>query len=234
MRTLRRTALGAAPVWRGRGCQGLLLGVCLAMLAGNAFAQVRPARKPPARELDLGLTWTGRTPYGSADANLTTGSGGTRPLFSTTSEMGPGAAIEAHLGFQLTRHLGAEASGSWQRSELRTRTSADFEGAEPATLTEPVSSFTAAASGVWSLRPRKKCEPFLHGGAGWMRELTEGGVLASDSLVVSVGGGVKYWWRQGFGLRSEVRAVIRSGGLELAGSSRRVSPAVGVSAAFRF
>lgn len=217
-----------------RSVRAGLLAACLALTAANAFAQARAPRKPPTRELDLGVAWTGRSSYGSADANLTTVGGGTQPLFSTSNEMGAGAAIEAHLAFRVTNHLRAEATGSWLRSELRTRTSADFEGAEPLTLSLKVSSFSAEGSGLWSFRPRQKFDPFVRAGAGWVRELTDGGVLAADSLVANVGGGVKYWWGQRVGLRSEVRAVIRSGGLDVATGSRRVTPAVAASVAFRF
>src|SRR5439155_23156709 len=103
-----------------------ILAFCLALAAANVSAQTRPARRAPTRELDVGVAWIGRTSFGSSNANLTNGSGGNVPLFTTATELGAGAAIEARLGYQLTRRLRAEAGGSWLRSELRTQTSGDF------------------------------------------------------------------------------------------------------------
>jgi hypothetical protein len=218
---------------RARGAAALICAASLALLASSASAQARPPNAP-SREFDVGVSWVGRTSYGSADANLSTGSGGTQPLFSTRTEMGAAVAVEARFGVGLTGHLRGEASGTWGRSELRTTVSADFEDAAPATLTLTIANFSAEGAGVWSFRPRRPFEPYVRAGAGWMRELTDGSVLAVDSLVANVGGGVKYWWGRHAGLRSELRAVIRSGGLEAGTATRRISPALTASAAFRF
>jgi hypothetical protein len=212
----------------------LCAAIGLWFLAVDAFAQGRRPVPMPKYELDVGVAWIGRTTYGSADANLTNGSGGTQPLFTTTNERAAGPALEAHLSTRLAAHIRAEVTGAWQRAELRTTTSVDFEGAEAATLALPVSSFAIEGSGVFVFRPRSRFDPFLRGGVGWVRDLTEGSVLAKDGTIANVGGGVKYWWSPRAGLRSEVRAVIRSGGLELSSNARRVSPAVTVSLAFRF
>jgi len=206
----------------------------LLAVAGHASAQARHPVTVPKYELDAGGGWIGGTSYGSADANLTTGAGGTQLLFSTSSERAPGLSLESSLAVRMALHVRAEVTASWQRADLRTTTSADFEGAAPLTLTLPVSTFAVEGAALYEFHPRRQFDPFVRGGVGWSRDLTENAVLAKDGVIANVGAGVKYWWSPRVGLRSEVRAVIRSGGLELADSSTRVSPAVTGSVAFRF
>jgi hypothetical protein len=207
------------------------------VLAGaeDTFAQ-SPAPKKHRPELDFGVVWTGGASYGSSDATLTTPSGGSQALFLTTSRLGAGIGVETHLAFRITGRLRAEVSGTWSRADLRTSVSGDFEGAAPATLALGVSLFGAEGSALWYFRRPGRVEPFVRGGAGWLRELTSDGSLSDDGLVANIGAGVKYWWRQrdrgvlkGVGFRSEARISIRSGGLALGTKTVHASPAAAVS-----
>jgi hypothetical protein len=122
----------------------------------------------------------------------------------------------------MTERLQAVLSGAWNRAELRSTASGDFEGAAPTTATIRISVFSIEGSAFWSFPRHGKWEPFAGGGAGWRRELTEDRALTGDGAIASGGGGVKYWWYehghgpiQRFGFRSELRLVLRSGGLML-------------------
>ena len=213
--------------------------VLIAFVAGivctEASAQTPATSHRP--EVDLGLVWAGGGSLGSTDANLSTPTGSSQPLFSTNNELGASAGVEAHLAFRLTGRLGAEVSASWLRADLRSRVTADFEGADPVTSTLATSRVVLEGSGLWYFARRGRIEPFVRGGAGWFRELTSDNVLSSDGVVANAGAGMKYWWRErgrGFlrrlGLRSELRLVMRSGGLSLGTKRRVVAPAATVSA----
>jgi hypothetical protein len=219
-----------------RGC-GLLL--ALLIVASDSRAQTPAAAKRHRLEVDVGGSWTGGGTYGNADANLTTPSGGTRPLFSISSTRGKGTGLEAHVPFGSGR-LRAEGSGSWSRATVRSAVTDDFEGAAPATLELGLSIFTAEGSVLWFVR-RGKVEPFLRGGAGWLRELTSDNALSADGFVANAGAGVKYWWRardRGFprrlGLRLEGRVVMRRGGIDLGPTRRMTSPALVAGAMIGF
>jgi hypothetical protein len=215
-------------------------GVWLAASAGPAWAQTAPPKRHRP-EIDLGAVWTRGGSYGSADANLTTPTGTSQPLFSVSNRLGTETAMEAHLAFKIVGRLRAELTGTWGHADLRSRISADFEGAAPVTVSDRLTVFTIVGSGIWYFGRHGKLEPFVRGGAGWMRELTADEALAGDGTVANAGVGVKYWWLERdrgllkrLGLRSEARAVGRFGGLELGTKDRLISPAVSVSAIIGF
>jgi hypothetical protein len=212
-----------------------LIAVCALASAEAAFAQSSASTNRRV-QLDVGLVWTGGVSYGSSDANLTTPSGGAQALFSTSSLMSAGVGLETHLTFRVNGPLSGEVSGTWSHANLQTSVTGDLEGAAPSTLALGISRFGAEGSALWCFRRDGRVEPFLRGGAGWLRELTGAGTLSRDGLVGNLGGGVKYWWRKrdrgvlrGLGLRSEVRLAVRSGGLALGTKTVFVSPAAGVS-----
>lgn len=182
-------------------------------------------------ELTIGGAWVGGVSFGSTDANLQTPTGSSLTLFSTSSELGAGGGLEAHLGFHVTRKLGVEVSGTWTSAEARTSISSDFEGAEPITATVGTSHFTLEGSALWTITRRGKAEWFVRGGFGWLRDLDESSVLVDDGTIATIGGGVKYWWREQprgalrkLGLRVEARAAIRSSGISLDDRSTHVQP----------
>ena len=73
------------------GSIAFLLGAAAVVQVSPAFAQ--PANRAPFRfEGGVGIVWDGTQSLGMRTATETTGSGGTSPLFSTSSELG-GAAV---------------------------------------------------------------------------------------------------------------------------------------------
>ncbi len=192
----------------------------------------RPARDKGI-EIAISAVWMGSVSFGSADANIQTNSGTPLTLFQTSSRESAGTGVEANVGFRITRRLAAEVGGSWVTSEIRTSLSGDFEGADPITATVGVTHFTVEGSALWTLIDRRRTKVFVRGGVGWMRDLDESSILLVDGTVATIGGGMKYWWRdqprgafRKLGLRVEARAAIRSAGIALDDRSRRVSPVV--------
>jgi hypothetical protein len=181
----------------------------------------------------VGGAWLGGLSFGSVNANLQAPDGSSFTLFSTSSELGAGAGLEAHVGFRVTKKLAAEVSGTWASAEARTSISSDFEGAAPLTATVGTSRFTLEGSALWTIARHGKAQWFVRGGFGWLRELDETSVLVEDGTVATVGGGVKYWWREQprgafgkLGLRAEARVAIRSAGISLDDRSTHAQPVV--------
>jgi hypothetical protein len=232
----------------GVGVASLLVFACLAG-ARNAAAQTTSAPKPSASpsasshrpEIDIGFVGTGGVDLGSNPANETTPTGGTQPLFTTSNRMSAGSGLEATMGIRLVGGLLAGVSAGWSHTEFQSTLNGDFEGAAPVTATLGASLFSVEGSAAWVFHRSGKMQPFVRASAGWLRELTEGGVLASDGSVANVGGGVKYWWRdrakgafRRFGFRSELRVTVRSGTVMLGTSTKQVAPAVVLGALIGF
>ena len=240
---MRLRARGAGCTVRWAVCVArAVLGAAMLVELFAAVASAQTARRDERKaEVDVGLVWTGGGSFGSRAASLTAPDGSPYVLFSTTNEISAGVGPEAHLTFRVTRHLRAEATGSWTRPELRSRISSDVEGVGAITSTLGVSAFTAEGSAVWCFQRRGKLEPFLRGGAGWLRELTRDKLLSANAVIASGGGGVKYWWRERdrgllkrLGLRLDLRLVTRSGGLSLGTGRRLISPAATMGAIVGF
>lgn len=215
--------------------------------APSAAQASSPQSRPPAAsrdrgiEVTVGAAWTGGNSFGSADANLQAPNGSSLTLFKTSSDLGAGGGLEAHVSFRVAKPLAAEVSGTWTHQTISTSVSGDFENADSLTATVGVSRFTFEGSGVWTLNGRGHARWFVRGGFGWMREVDETGVLVEDGTIANVGGGVKYWWRdqargsfRKIGLRVEARAAIRSSGISLDQKSTRVAPVLAGGLVFGF
>jgi hypothetical protein len=212
-----------------------------AQTPGGAAPRPAPRRGDRGIDITIAGAWIGGTSFGSSDATLQAPDGSSLTLFTTSSELGAGGGLEAHVGFRLTKALGVEASGTWSSAELRTAISSDFESAAPMTATNRTSQFTLEGSVLWTVAQRGRARWFVRGGVGWLRELDEAKVLIEDGTIANVGGGVKYWWRQhgrglfgNLGLRVEARAAFRSAGISLDQKDRRVSPVIAGGLMFGF
>ena len=221
------------------------MGVVLAIAASPAGADAQTSSPSTSAkrkiEVDAGVVFVGSATFAPANANLTAPDGTPLALFSTTNDLTGSRGIEAHVVFPLNRRMEAELSGTWTRADFQSRISGDFEAAEPVTATLGLSMYTVETSVVFYLKRRGKLDPFVRGGAGWLREVTKGGDLSADGVVASGGAGVKYWFRERdrglfkrLGLRAEFRVVSRSGGLSLDLSRRLIAPAGSVSAILGF
>jgi hypothetical protein len=207
-------------------------------------AAAQPVSAIPGRlELGAGLLWTGAQLLGSRDANLTTGTGSTLRLFSSTSDLRPVAGFEGRVGVKLTRAIEAEVLASYATPQLRTQVSNDTENSAAAIVIESVQQYTIGASVIWyALGPRfgGRARPFVTAGAGSLRQLHEAATLVATGQLYQVGGGAKLVLASRprqilkvVGVRLDVRAIVRTKGIAFDGR-RSISSAVGASLFARF
>src|SRR5262245_25062010 len=105
-------------------------------------ARAQPAGAVPGRlEFDGGIVWAGGQSLGSQDANLTTGTGSTLRLFSSTSDLLGAAGFEGRVAVRVTRTVDASVSMSYAKPELRTRVTNDLENSGGATVSESVRQY---------------------------------------------------------------------------------------------
>lgn len=216
--------------------------LCALLLPRTAHAQSAPPL-PGRFEIAAGGLWIGRTPVGTADATLTDAAGGRFRLFATESQLDAGPALEGRVGIRLSRRLEAEGSVSYAVSHLSTRIGFDFEGAPDVTATASVKEITIEAGLVAHLdqwRLSAKIVPFVSGGAGYLRQLHEGQTLVETGRTYHIGGGINSVLRlrgnarlKAIGLRTDARAIVRTGGVAFDEGAHAV-PAFGASLFFRF
>src|SRR5262249_40191064 len=159
--------------------------------------------------------------FGSRDATLTTASGGSTRLFSTSSELGSATGFELRFGSRVLNLIEAEVAGSYATPELRTTISADLEAAGSTLASETVEQFViegAAIVNLLSWRPRPTVLPFVSVGAGYLRQLHDARALVETGRTYHLGGGMKLSLRprsedrlKDIGLRVEGRAFVRKG-----------------------
>ncbi len=215
------------------GCSGALV------LLWPALTAAQPAPVPGKFFAVVGVRWTGETTIGSMDATETTPAGGRFQLFSTSTTLAPAAGLDVGTGVRLARSIEAELSSSYSKPELRTRVSADAEGASGLTATELVKQVTVEGSLTIHLTRLGigRATPFVSAGGGFLRFLHAGNTLAENGRVYHAGAGLHYWMRRsargGLGIRLDGRAMWRSGGTVFE-ENRHVSPAAAASLFARF
>ena len=213
------------------------------LLAGavtlHAPAALAQSADPPFPRFEAGLggLWMRRQPLAENTVTETTGAGGARPLFQSSSELSGASGFAGRLGVRVTGSLVAEGEASYGKPQLRIALSGDAEGAAAVTATETVQQFTIGGGLLWYVPVRtERLAPFAMAGGGYLRQLHEGATLIETGRFYQFGGGVsvlllpgKRFHTEGVGARVDARAVIRSRGVAFDGGST-TSPAVGVSA----
>ena len=207
------------------------------LAAVPAFAQAPSAG--PRLEITAGTGFALSMKVGTTDAIEKAPDGSAFTLFKISGKETGKAGASVTLGIRLTRKLWAEATGDIVNPEFRTSVSDDFEGAAPATLALAMKRYSVEGAGLWMLRTAGRFQPFVRGGAGWMREISADSVLAQDNVLAIAGGGIKYWLRRRdsghfrrFGLRVDARVIDRLGDLSF--GVRRISGSIGAGAIIGF
>lgn len=223
-----------------RGGRGAAVLGALVLGASPVRAQ---APLPGRVEVAAGALWVARQAMGSTDASETSADGTRFRLFASDSSLAAGVGIEGRIGVRLTRVLQLDASATYAKLELRSRITSDVEGIPDITLTEAVTQWTVEGAVVAHLarwRLGASGVPFLSAGAGYLRELHEGGTLAETGRRYHVGGGINYLLTRrderrlkSTGLRVDARAVLRTGGVSFTDGAQ-VAPALGASLFLRF
>jgi hypothetical protein len=214
---------------------------CATLLHAPA-ALAQTSGPAPRVELGFGVQWDASQQLGSNLAVETTGTGSSLTLFNSSSELASAAGISGRVGVRVYRSLVAEAEASYLKPQLRVSVSGDYENANPVTATETVQQFTIGANLVWYVHNRHwpRLAPFALGGGGYLRQLHDPATLVQAGHFYQFGGGVSYslvttphFHMKDIGVRADVRALVRAGGVAFDGGSA-TSPAAGVGAFVRF
>jgi opacity protein-like surface antigen len=229
----------ARPPW-------LLIGFALAcsLHTSPSVAQQSSDVAPGQFEVSAGTTWVGSALLGSRDATLTGSSGDRFRLFSTSSELGRATGFNVRLGRHVTGVVEAEVSASYASPLLTTSIVDDAENATATAASEAIRQFTIEGGALFNLlqwRLGARVLPFVAAGGGYLRQLHEGNALVQAGKVVYVGGGARIpLVSRGadkrltqLGVRVDLRALLRSGGVMLDGKSH-ISPALSASLFVRF
>ena len=193
-------------------------------------------------DVSAGAAWVGGAVLGSRTALLTESvrvDPGQLRLFSTETDVEAAPAVEARLGFRLSAVFTVEGRFAFARPGVATSISDDFEGVPATVATTMLSQYVVDASLVAHLNRMSlrdgRVVPFVSGGAGYLRQLSQDGILAGTGTILHVGGGLKYLMRhtpdrrlKGIGVRGDVQIQIQRNGFDIEDQSR-ASASVGAS-----
>ena len=221
---------------RGRAGVALAGVAALWLHAAPGWAQQPTDPEAGRSEISAGLGWIGSSAIGSRDATLTGAAGDRFRLFSTQSDLGRRFEVHLRLGTQVARATEFEAALAFARPTVTTNISADAENAAATSAAEAVIDASIAAGvrvspGAWRVGPRVHL--FVVGGGGFLRELHEERTLSQTGRIVYAGGGASVPLQtpgvsvrsDHVGIRIDLRAMVRSGGVAFDGQSH-VSPVV--------
>lgn len=193
-------------------------------------------------EFSGGLLWTGRSSLGSSAATLTPNQAGAASpytLFSTSAELGATKGVTARVAVNLSNAIAVEARGGYSNLELALAIRGDAESAPDRVSTgERLSEYTVEGAVVVSFnrwRFGRRAVPFVSAGAGYLRQLHEGDVLAETGRVYHVGGGAKLQLVsrpdrrvRAIGVHGQLNASVRDGGVTFS-RRRQMFPTAQVS-----
>ncbi len=183
--------------------------------------------------------WSGSYAVGGRAAQLRGNATGTSPppftLFSASSEVGPAASAVVRVGFTLTPRLVIEGGGAFDRPRVRVSITQDAEASQQQLDGEQLQQYLIDAALVWHLPMRwgRRVRPFIIGGGGYLRQLHEERTLVETGQIYFGGVGARYWFHggagttRGVGLRGDVRANRRRGGIDFEDRAR-VFPTVAI------
>jgi hypothetical protein len=215
--------------------------LCGLLLPGTLEGQT--VTLPGRFEVAAGGLWAAPVSMGAADATETSPNGTRFRLFSSESSLANAIGLEGRVGVRLTTALQLEGLASRAAPTLRTRIRSDAEGIPDVTLAETVNQWTFEAALVAHLarwRFGTRSVPFLSVGAGYLRQLHEGGTLVETGPTYQGGGGVSVLLKRAgegrlksAGLRVGGRGAVRTGGGKF-DNRVRVAPIVDVSIFLRY
>ncbi len=211
---------------RGRLLAGALAGVlCVAAPAGAQAHQ----EWAPRFEVAVGGGLWGGYPLDARRAVLTgpeVPTGAPVRLFDADTSIDRGGAAEVRLGWRLTRALWIEATGGLGVQRLRASVSGDVEEAPPVELTSSLLQLTVEGGLAYELRGASaaggRLVPLVTGGGGYLRQVFEDRLRVETGGTAYLGAGVRLApTRRPSGLlgrlgaRSDVRVVLRRGGIDV-------------------
>jgi len=214
-------------------CRAARVVAVILATAGSAWAQTSgPALRAHPVTVAVGATWAGGYPIGDRAATLRRNTtSGTPPftLFDAAASFGHVAGVETRIGVTLTPALVVEIGGAYARPQIAVVISGDAESVPQTLAGDAISQYVVDLSLAWQLpriRVGSRGRPYRAAGGGYLRQLYAEGTRAETGQIYHLGGGLRYWLRGGdgagrdLGIRAEVRATTRRGGIEFNGKSR--------------
>ena len=213
-----------------RGVHAFAIVVLLqSAMAASAYAQARAANRDRF-DVSFGGTWIGGAGLGSTNAEIRANNVTPTPfrLFTAETRMAPAPGWGATVAYWLTRTIAVEGGIVRLRPEMRTRITADAEGAAALTAAEQLDQYFIDARVIWLLPQLSFAGtvPFVSGGAGYLRELHEGRMLVESGQVYQAGGGVRrplmsdIGWFGSIGVRLDARVYVLVDGVQLEDRAR--------------
>lgn len=216
----------------------------LLLIAAAGPAQAQPASdsslgSAPRWTVAGGLLWTGGYGIGESSADLLQNLPGSPPpltLFRAAATVTAAPGVEARLGFAITPRLVVEAGGAYARPSVRVDVTDDLEAAAVSFDGETIGQFTLDVSALYELpvgSPAARLRPYAVAGGGYLRQLHADRVLVETGQVYHAGAGARWFLRgaagdgRPLGVRADVQAAWRHGGIELEGKTRTM-PTVSV------
>jgi hypothetical protein len=177
-----------------------------------AAAQARS--EPVGIQLGVGAGWLGGATLGEQPADLRAASGGPYRLFESESDLGASVSFELRVGFGLTPRFEIEGRVARSAPDLDTMVSSDAEAPGSFTISESIDQYVFDGGVVIRLNELETMGlmPFASAGAGYVRQLHEGGSLVEEGQIFYVGGGFTrlfYSRSQGFIRAASARVDLR-------------------------
>jgi hypothetical protein len=214
---------------------GHLLFACV-VLCGPAVTSAQEAPALPAHRstISVGLSLTGGYPAGSGSAELRANAVGTLTpppftLFRADTAFDSGRGVELRVGYTLTRTLSIELENEVSQPRLTLAIAGDAEAGPQVLPGERITQFLIGGSAVWQISQAplgRRARPYVTAGAAHLRQLHEDRTEILTGLVYHAGGGVRYWLgpadraHRPLGIRAELTARVRRGGIEFESKSR--------------
>ena len=217
------------------GCWTAAVLACFGASAANA--QEAPALRPHRMVIEGGIVWSGGYAVGDLNAQLRGNAPGSTPppftLFAASSGLSRTPGVSVRVGVTLTPRLIIEGGGSFGMPRVGFAIAQDPEVGAQRIAGEQLKQYVFDAALAWHLPLRlgSRAKPFVIGGGGYLRQLHEERTLVETGQIYYGGVGARYWLRGGaataraFGIRAEVRANVRRGGIDFE-NQVRVFPAL--------
>lgn len=228
--------IGSSDRWPALLTSGLLVAVFAARAAAQSDAGATPAPTNGTVTIAAGALFVGGSDFGGSTAELTpnTGTtGGGFELFDTRTRGRSTAALQARVGYFLTRRISVEGGFRFARPVLQVEITDDIEDAPDLTAEETLSRYIFDGTMLLHFPgDGRRTVPFVFGGAGYRRELHEDQALVEEGVEIHGGAGVAWWFGRA-GVRVEGGLSIGDGGFAAASTWQTV-PIGGASFMFRF
>ena len=151
--------------------------------------------------------------------------------------MTSGFGAQARVGVYLSPSVLVEGGVQFTRPKVEVELSDDFEDAAETVASETVTSYLFTGSVLYHFgRPQRSFRPVAAAGGGHVRDVRAGNSVVDTGAEFHAGGGFKWWLTNGrdrFGLRGDVTASFRGGGVGTDDGNRFV-PTAALSLAYLF